>query len=116
MAWTPTVSRASSFSGQVITHFETRRAQGIQPLQPTIDSTAPLFHVRRDCPPMLILSGDREKELYGRYEETALLLAHDEARWPPRRYALRVRRLRPRFDGAARFAVTREFIKAHLRR
>lgn len=59
------------FSGQVITHFETRRTQGIGPLQPTIDRTAPLFHVRKDCPPMLIVSGDREKELYGRYEETA---------------------------------------------
>ncbi len=59
------------FSGQVITHFETRRAQGIEPLQPTIDNTAPIFHVRKDCPPMLILSGDREMELYGRYEETA---------------------------------------------
>lgn len=59
------------FSGQVITHFETRNRQGLQPLQPTIDDTAPLFHVRKDCAPILILSGDREKELYGRYEEAA---------------------------------------------
>lgn len=59
------------FSGQVITHFETRNQQGLQPLQPTIDETAPLYHVRKDCAPILILSGDREKELYGRYEEAA---------------------------------------------
>ena len=58
-------------SGQVITHFETRRQMGMSPLQPLIDRTAPLFHVRKDCPPILILSGDRELELYGRYEETA---------------------------------------------
>lgn len=59
------------FSGQVITHFETRNRQGLPPLQPTIDETAPLYHVRKDCPPILILSGDRDKELYARYEEAA---------------------------------------------
>ena len=32
---------------------------------------APLSFVRSDCPPILIVSGDRNLELYGRYEETA---------------------------------------------
>ncbi|MEG2614407.1 MAG: alpha/beta hydrolase fold domain-containing protein [Alistipes sp.] len=59
------------FSGQVITHFEQRRTLGMAPLQPLVDSLAPLYHVRGDAPPMLLLSGDRELELYGRYEETA---------------------------------------------
>lgn len=59
------------FSGQVITHFEQRRTQGIDPLRPVVDSLAPLFYVRGDAPPMLIVSGDRERELFGRYEETA---------------------------------------------
>ncbi len=59
------------FSGQAITHFETRRHQGLDALQPTIDKSAPLYHVRKDCAPMLIISGDRELELYGRYEEQA---------------------------------------------
>lgn len=73
------------FSGQVVTHFETRRRMGMPPLQPLIDETAPLYHVRKDCPPILILSGDREKELYGRYEELAYffrlfkLLGHSDA-------------------------------------
>lgn len=61
------------FSGQCITHFEARNRQGIHPLQPTIDNLAPLYHVRENCPPFLIISGDREKELYGRYEEQAYL-------------------------------------------
>lgn len=61
------------FSGQCITHFEARDRQGIHPLQPTIDNLAPLYHVRENCPPFLIISGDREKELYGRYEEQAYL-------------------------------------------
>jgi acetyl esterase/lipase len=59
------------FSGQVITHFANRKKMGMQPLQPLIDKTAPLYYVRPDCAPMLIISGDREQELYGRYEETA---------------------------------------------
>ncbi len=73
------------FSGQVVTHYETRRQQGIEPLQPTIDKYAPLYHVRKDCAPILIISGDREMELYGRYEEAAYfyrlfkLLKHPDA-------------------------------------
>ena len=59
------------FSGQVITHYNVRREQGIGPLQPTIDSYAPLAHIRKDAPPIVIISADREQELYGRYEEQA---------------------------------------------
>jgi hypothetical protein len=35
------------------------------------DENAPIFHVRKLPIPMLVLSGDRELELYGRYEEQA---------------------------------------------
>ena len=59
------------FSGQVVTHYNIRKQQGIGPLQPTIDKYAPLTHIRKDCPPIVIISGDRELELYGRYEEQA---------------------------------------------
>lgn len=59
------------YSGQVITHFELRRSRGIDPLTPVIDEYAPLYHVRGDCAPVLVISGDAETELYGRYEETA---------------------------------------------
>ena len=31
----------------------------------------PLLYVRGDAAPMLVISGDREMELYGRYEENA---------------------------------------------
>ena len=48
-----------------------RKQQNIGPLQPTIDRYAPLTYVRPDAPPMVIISGDRELELYGRYEEQA---------------------------------------------
>jgi acetyl esterase/lipase len=61
------------FSGQAITHYTVRQENGIQPLQPTIDKYAPLYFVRADTPPILLITGDREKELYGRYEENAYL-------------------------------------------
>ena len=71
------------FSGQVITHFEERRSRGIEPTKPVVDSLAPLYYVRGDAAPILILSGDRELEMLGRYEENAyfwrmLRLAGDE--------------------------------------
>ncbi len=59
------------FSGQVITHYNIRKLQNIQPLQATIDEYAPLTFIRKDAPPIVIISADRELELYGRYEEQA---------------------------------------------
>ena len=59
------------FSGQCITHYNIRKQQGIPPLQATIDQYAPLTYVRADAPPIIIISGDRELELFGRYEEQA---------------------------------------------
>ena len=59
------------FSGQVLTHYSHRNTIGMTPYQPLIDEYAPLFHIRPDAPPIVIISADREQELYGRYEETA---------------------------------------------
>ena len=61
------------FSGQVITHFTVRQERGIKDKQPVIDQYAPLYHVRADAPPMLLITGDREKEMLGRYEENAYM-------------------------------------------
>jgi len=61
------------FSGQAITHFTIRKEQGIKNTQPVIDKYAPLYFVRPDAPPMLLITGDRELELLGRYEENAYL-------------------------------------------
>lgn len=61
------------FSGQAITHFTVRNERGIKDTQPVIDEYAPLYHVREDAPPMLLITGDRELELLGRYEENAYL-------------------------------------------
>lgn len=61
------------FSAQAITHFTARKEQGIEELQPIIDELAPLFWVRKDAPPITLLTGDRELEIMGRYEENAYL-------------------------------------------
>jgi len=60
-------------SGQAITHFTVRKEKGIAETQPMIDEFAPTFHVRADAPPLLLITGDREMELLGRYEENAYL-------------------------------------------
>ncbi|MEQ9461243.1 MAG: alpha/beta hydrolase fold domain-containing protein [Phycisphaeraceae bacterium] len=60
-------------SGHTITHFTVRAERGIPGTQPIIDDLAPLYHVRSDAPPLLLITGDRERELLGRYEETAYL-------------------------------------------
>lgn len=61
------------FSGQAITHYNVRKMQGIAPLQATIDEYAPIYWVRKDCPPLVLICGDRELELYGRYDENQYL-------------------------------------------
>jgi acetyl esterase/lipase len=59
------------YSGHTITHMAARDELNIPNTQPLVNELAPLYHVRPDAPPMLILTGDREQELYGRYEECA---------------------------------------------
>ena len=61
------------YSGHAITHFTIRKERGIAATRPVVDELAPLFHVRKDAPPILLITGDREKELLGRYEENAYL-------------------------------------------
>ncbi len=59
------------FSGHTITHFTVRKEMGIKGTQAVVDKYAPLFHVRNDAPPMLLVTGNRELELLGRHEENA---------------------------------------------
>jgi acetyl esterase/lipase len=61
------------FSGQAITHYTVRQERGMKDTQPLIDEYAPLYFVRADAPPTLLITGDREMELLGRYEENAYL-------------------------------------------
>jgi len=60
-------------SPKAITHFTVRKERGIGNLQPIIDEYAPLYFVRSDAPRILLVTGDPEMELFGRYEENAYL-------------------------------------------
>lgn len=63
-----------SLSGHSITHFKIREERGIAETQPIIDDLAPLYHVRADAPPLILITGDRELEMLGRYEENAYMM------------------------------------------
>ncbi|MBI9016935.1 MAG: alpha/beta hydrolase [Phycisphaerae bacterium] len=62
------------FSGHTITHFTVRKERGIPGEQPIIDEFGPLYHVRADAPPLILITGDRELEMLGRYEENAYMM------------------------------------------
>ena len=63
-----------SLSGQAITHFTIRKENGLAETKVVVDELAPLHFVRADAPPILLITGDRELELLGRYEENAFLM------------------------------------------
>ena len=61
------------FSCQTVTHSTIRAERGIPQIQVTVDELAPLYHVRADSPPLVLITGDRELEIWGRYEENAYM-------------------------------------------
>jgi acetyl esterase/lipase len=65
--------RPCPFSGHTITHFTIRAERGIPGTQPVVDEYAPLYYVGADTPPLHLITGDRELEMLGRYEENAYM-------------------------------------------
>jgi len=61
-------------SGHTITHYTVREERDIPWEQPLIDEFAPLYHVRPNAPPVILITGDRRLELLGRYEENAYFM------------------------------------------
>jgi len=62
-------------SGQTNTHYTIRKERNMPDNIPLIDEYAPIFHSRKDVPPTLLITGDRNLELLARYEENAHLYA-----------------------------------------
>ncbi|MDR3260555.1 MAG: alpha/beta hydrolase [Tannerella sp.] len=60
-------------SASAITHMTPRKERGIPDTQPIIDEYAAVYHVRPDTPPLFLMTGNRELEMLGRYEENAYL-------------------------------------------
>ncbi len=59
------------FSGHTITHFTPRKERGLAWNNVVVDRYAPIAHLRVSDLPIVLVTGDREMELFGRYEETA---------------------------------------------
>lgn len=59
------------YSGHTITHFIIRSERELKWDDVRVDHMAPLARIRKDAPPIILITGDRELELYGRYEENA---------------------------------------------
>lgn len=62
-------------SGQALTHLTIRAEKGIPVTQPVADEYAPLLHVRKDLPPLLMITGQTGLELDCRPAENKLM--HD---------------------------------------
>ncbi|MEG1585944.1 MAG: alpha/beta hydrolase [Bacteroidales bacterium] len=56
-------------SGQTNTHYTIRKERGQDMRIPVIDSFAPISHARKMSSPMILVTGDRNKELLARYTE-----------------------------------------------
>ncbi|EAQ81213.1 alpha/beta hydrolase [Blastopirellula marina] len=67
------IAGLAPLSGHAFTHFTIRGERGIGPNQAIIDELAPAYHARQDAPPMILVTGDRELDMLGRYEENAYL-------------------------------------------
>ena len=59
-------------SGQTVTHFTIRKERGLPNGIPIIDEYAPVNRVRKDTPPVVLITGDRNLEMADRWEENAL--------------------------------------------
>ena len=68
---TDSIAGLLPLSPQIITHYTIRDENGISKYQPLIDTYAPIYHIKKTTPFIVIITGDREMELLGRYEENA---------------------------------------------
>ena len=62
-----------SLSGQTATHFTIREERGMPKSKTIVDEFAPLYHAREKAPPLLLITGDRNFDMAGRWEENIYL-------------------------------------------
>lgn len=60
-------------AGQMFTHFTVREERGLGRMNIQVDDLAPISYLRKEAPPILLATGDRELEMFGRYEENAIM-------------------------------------------
>ena len=69
------IAKAYPISGQTFTHFTIKKERGLDFDLPVIDSYAPANKVRREGAPLMIITGDRNREMLARWEENAEIAA-----------------------------------------
>ena len=62
-----------TLSATTFTNHTIRKEYSMEITQPLIDHYAPVYYSRGDAPPITLITGDREKEFFGMYEENAYL-------------------------------------------
>ena len=62
-----------TLSATTFTNHTIRKEYGMEITQALIDQYAPVYHARAEAPPIMLITGDREKEFFGMYEENAYL-------------------------------------------
>lgn len=66
------IAAAFPLSGTMLSHFNVVEALG-QPGKIMIDRYSPLYHLRADAPPTILVTGGRDLDMVGRYEENAYM-------------------------------------------
>lgn len=61
-------------SGKAATMNIVKNKRDKEEFRMVINDLAPLYHARKDMPPLMLITGDRELDLPGVYEENALLM------------------------------------------
>ena len=62
-----------TLSATTFTNHTIRKEYGMEITQPLIDHYAPVYYSRGDAPPITLITGDRENEFFGIYEENSYL-------------------------------------------
>ena len=62
-----------TLSATTFTNHTIRKEYGMEITQPLIDHYAPVYYSRGDAPPITLITGDRENEFFGMYEENSYL-------------------------------------------
>jgi acetyl esterase/lipase len=68
-----TIKGIITLSATTFTNHTIRKEYGMKITQPLIDHYAPVYHSRGDASPITLITGDRENEFFGMYEENAYL-------------------------------------------
>lgn len=60
-------------TGQVTTHFQIKKERNLPDAQTVVDPLAPIYHISKDLPPILLVVGDRKLDWPARTEENFFL-------------------------------------------